>query len=194
MATAAPRRAGPLPTASVDAARKVPPVRVASASTRAAAAASTSKPAASAGKSSHVDDEDDDDEVDAELRDPAAIDAALQGKRLLRGVSGNIIRETAAALSIEDSRVAARVAHFVVKLQGRVRTRRARREYGHMLLDKYVADEEAHAEEERRKLEEGLRFLERKNTEKDLMDEAILRSVMRHQRGIRDTPAYSPST
>lgn len=46
--------------------------------------------------------------------------------------------------------------------------------YGKMLFDKYREEEDEHRAEEQRKLEEGMRLLERKDTERAMREAQLL--------------------
>jgi hypothetical protein len=65
------------------------------------------------------------------------------------------------------------------KIQALVRGHSARKLYGELLYDKYAAEEEADAEAERKRMEEGMRLLEKKKTEQDLLEKSILEDHLR---------------
>ncbi len=46
--------------------------------------------------------------------------------------------------------------------------------YGEMLFEKYLHEEEEQRENERRRLEEGLRLIEKKKTERELLDARMI--------------------
>jgi hypothetical protein len=110
----------------------------------------------------------------------AAIRDACREHKLWRGVSGDTILHTARSLGLRDWKVAARVALVVVKLQAAIRTREQRKAYGVILQHHYEEMEEASMDEEKRRLEESMAFLERINTERDLADTQMLRNRSSH--------------
>lgn len=65
------------------------------------------------------------------------------------------------------------------KIQALARGHSARKLYGELLYDKYAAEEEAEAEAERKRMEEGMRLLEKKKTEQDLLEKSILEDHLR---------------
>ena len=119
---------------------------------------------------------------------PKEVEEALHGKQLFRGVSGQHILETARALEIRDFRVAAVVAVAITRMQANLKMHRERKHYGEMLFDKYLHEEEAQRDEERRKIEEGMKLLERRQTERDLLDERLLRGVRSKESGLKQAP------
>jgi len=77
-------------------------------------------------------------------------------------------------LGVQSLDTAVTVLKAVTRMQAMVRTKSARRMYGQMLFDKYREEEDEHREEEQRKLEEGMRLLERKDTERELHEAKLL--------------------
>ena len=124
----------------------------------------------------------------ARRQSDSVLQRALVGDGLWHGISGELIVEVAEALELgTDYGTAARVALVVVKMQARVRAKRGRRAYGEILQKHYIAVEAAEAEEERRRLEDSMAFLERVQTEKDLMDASLLQGALRHSSSLTAT-------
>lgn len=67
--------------------------------------------------------------------------------------------------------------HAVVKLQANVRCKHARKQYGEMLYAKYLAEEEAELEAERRRVEETFKMLDALETARKEEDEHILETA-----------------
>lgn len=127
----------------------------------------------------------------ARRQSDSVLQKALVGDGLWHGISGELIVEVAEALELgADYGTAARVALVVVKLQAGVRAKRGRRAYGEILQKHYMAEEAAQAEEERRRLDDSMAFLERVQTEKDLLDASLLQGAMRHSSSL--TAASKP--
>lgn len=111
----------------------------------------------------------------------SVLQKALVGDGLWHGISGELIVEVAEALELgTDYGTAARVALVVVKMQAGVRAKRGRRAYGEILQKHYMAVEAAQEEEDRKRLDDSMAFLERVQTEKDLLDASLLQGAMRH--------------
>ena len=114
-----------------------------------------------------------------EVDEVVAIEDAIEGHSLWRGLSGETIRDVRKALELDDDRVAAHVALVVVKLQAAIRTKHARSEYGKILQRHYIKMEEDRAAEERKRIEDSLAFLDRVQTEHDLYDARLLQGAMK---------------
>lgn len=79
------------------------------------------------------------------------------------------------------------VMRAVTRLQSLVRRRNAKKVYGELLFEKYLKEEEAASATMHQELEREMRFLERKKTERDLLDESLLEKAKKHEKGLSST-------
>lgn len=84
------------------------------------------------------------------------------------------------------------VSTGVVRMQALVRGHSARKIYDGMMYDKYLAEEEREREAERARLEEGMRLLERKDTERAMLEKAMLEEHARKAAALHAPPPPIP--